>query len=120
MGKCTEQNPAGVTDYNIARFAELPEWHALEKAMNDVANAIGRREQFEGGQDAIAEAVEHLVRGIPYCDCCERCNRSDPRDFEMYAPHVVQIDGDRLAGQYRCERGHYWSCFYSLDAPWHF
>lgn len=114
----TEANPSGIASYDIRKYAELPEWHALEKALSDVANAA-RRAGIDGGQDALAEAVEHLARGVPYGDCCNTCMRQYHDYRDIYTPFIADVrDGNSLLGSYRCKRGHVWTCGYALDAPW--
>jgi predicted GIY-YIG superfamily endonuclease len=118
-----QRNPLGLSDYNIAQFAKLPQWQKLSQALNHVALAANDA-GLKGGQDTLVEAVMHLARGIGYMDCCPKCERglwesTDEGDWidTSCAPYRTQIHGGSVCGHYRCAQGHEWFCWYSLRLP---
>lgn len=128
MTNCTNANPMGITDYDIAQFAQLPGWQKLAQALNDVALQAAetlppsRRGDRLRGQDRLVDAVGHLARGIAYMDCCPDCERKIANGVYVNtgsAPYVTEIKDGWLQGWYRCEQGHEWTCGYSLLAPTH-
>jgi hypothetical protein len=114
----TDTNPTGITNYNISRYAQLPEWQHLAQALNTVALAANRA-NIPGGQDDLVNAVAHLARGIAFMDCCEQCENSVDDDAGFVdtstAPYATTIDGDWLHGRYRCWQGHEWTCGHALN-----
>ncbi len=115
---CTRSNPLGLSEYNIAHFAALPQWQKLAQALNDVALAANDA-GVRGGQDDLVEAVGHLARGIGYMDCCSECERRQGNDYvdTSAAPYKTEIHGGSVLGHYRCGNGHEWFCWYSLRLP---
>jgi len=114
----TDANPTGITDYNIHRFAQLPEWQHLAQAINTVVLAANRA-RIPGDEDDFVEAIAHLARGVAFMDCCEQCENSLDDDAGFVdtsaAPYTTTIDGGWLHGRYRCWQGHEWTCGYALD-----
>jgi predicted GIY-YIG superfamily endonuclease len=114
---CTQTNPLGLSDYNIAQFAALPQWQNLAQALNSVA-LVAHDAGIKGGQDALVEAVSHLARGVGYMDCCRECDRTPDEWIDTSAaPYQTKIHGGSVLGRYRCASGHEWFCWYSLRIP---
>lgn len=111
-------NPTGITNYDISRFAALPEWQHLAQALNMVALA-GNAAGIGGGQDALVDAVGHLARGVAFMDCCPKCERitDDTIVDTGAAPFATDIDGHWIRGRYRCAQGHQWTCNHTLTFP---
>lgn len=115
----TDDNPTGITDYDISPWARLPKWQDLSQLLNELVLDARRP---AGNQDDLAEAVGHLARGIAYMDCCTECARWD-EDTDQYidtsaAPYATAIEDGWLYGRYRCRNGHEWTCGYAVDALW--
>jgi hypothetical protein len=107
---CTKRNPTGITDYDITKFAQLPEWQALVEAVYAVA-CSAQRAGISGGQDSFAEAVGHLARGVAFMDACRQCGSA------VGVP--PNITNRSMHGQYLFAEGHQWGCNFSLDYPLH-
>ena len=117
----TQINPTGITNYDIAPWAHLPEWQALSQALNAVALAANDA-RIDGGQGALVAAVGHLARGVGFMDCCQQCDHlPDGIDGEFHdpstAPYATTIERGWLRGRYRCAAGHEWTCGYALNFP---
>jgi hypothetical protein len=117
----TNDNPTGITNYNIHKFALLPEWQQLAQALNNVALAANAAKIGTGGQDELVEAVGHLARGVGFMDCCPECERfADINDIDTFvdtiaAPYATTVEDGWLRGRYRCANGHEWTCGYALN-----
>lgn len=112
MRPTPDNNPSGITEYDLTEFALLPEWHHLSKALNNVIYAATRRGMT--GQQKWLDALHHHATALPFADCCSTCARQDGLLGEPVVPAVTHIKGDRLTGTYVCPQGHRWTCHYSV------
>ena len=111
---CTEINPAGVTSFNIERWAKLPSWGKLVAVLNDMTTE-SRKAGIEGDQDDFAAVVDHLAHALFFSDCCSDCGGDWPET--VTAPCAIDIDGSWVTGKYLCVSGHRWTCGWSITAP---
>lgn len=130
MTDVTEENPTGITEFDVHMWASQPEWPQIAALVNTMIRRVARDEAVElpdeyhdRAQDYIADALSHLGRAIGFMDSCRECGRGERSDEpetwtdSMVPPYRVDIDGQSLQAVYRCAAGHEWDCGWSLLAP---
>jgi predicted GIY-YIG superfamily endonuclease len=114
----SDENPVGIRDYWIGDWTRIPQWQKLAQLLNDIA-LEAYEYNIQGNQDNFSSAVDCLIRGIAYMDCCPECEEISNGTDTSAAPYVVSIEDGWLEGKYMCCRGHKWKCWHSIHkAAW--
>ncbi|GAA1318829.1 hypothetical protein [Pseudonocardia xinjiangensis] len=111
--RITADNPTGVTCFDHASIAQLPEYVEASRALDALERAI-RREDGALGQERWLDLVGAMAAALPYADACVECCGQLPTP----APHAAVVAEGRLHGDYRCPRcGSTWTRGHVLDLP---
>lgn len=99
--------------FSLAEMRDWPEYHALGRALNDLAERAGH--DLEMKQVHFERQLVALARSVLACDCCPDCERCDETDWTTpYAPFRLEPDGaSGVKATYRCENGHEWPCWFA-------
>ena len=96
-----------------------PEWQGVVDAIGRFVEALPDDERAQVKRVELIDAVDNVVRTLPYGDSCEACVRAG--DYTVCYPHAATItgkDGSGMQAQYQCPTCEYeWSVGYSVDYP---
>lgn len=97
--------------------------HLLVAAINKVRKEYASEVRKSGGSLSWPGECWHEVESlaeyldiVPYdrlIDCCPRC--MDRRNFSAFEPINLFPHGHGFVGDYMCDSGHSWSCWWSRD-----
>lgn len=120
-------NRQPVWTFDHSAIAELAEYAAASKAIDDLAHTV-RAAGTKTNHVEWLEAVKEMAAALPYGDMCQACwdrraTTSEDTDASPSlpptpAPLAADVDGDSLRGRYVCPTcGFHWQCSYSVKFP---
>lgn len=98
---------------NLQKYASLPEWAALVKAMDDLAIAADEKADKLGlNPHSWSADMAMLAQVLPKSDSCAECGleyAKHPKDAERTYLPIRETETPGLYA-YRCRKRHTWTC----------
>lgn len=114
MRQPSRERPARymVRSFDHRRFASIPEYQALAKAIDDAANRFGEADNVTHWD--LEAMLSDIARTCAYGDGCNQCRDDDERGVHL--PIAGHVENNGITTIHRCPQGHQWS-WWHLDAP---
>lgn len=116
--KPTKSNISGVESFDHAAIADLLEYQAAYKALDDLVHAINKTD-IGLGQRRWLKTVEQMAASLSYADSTghDEVRHADcPAADQTVWPFQATVKGRWLHGEYRCPVcGDDWTCGYAVN-----